>query len=210
MPSNILDGRPRTVCGINWTPAEAERLEQSRQVEEERLRRVRLWALAYRLGAAELDWELPLIVQGNILPECDTCGRLIDLAAIPLTEPRITPNSFTCEACVRGDRGASTVPVRENMPWTPDEIVLVLRLDPWEAARQLGRSLSAVRSKRQALRPPPGVRYHKKARGMDRKPWTATEDAVLREVPGAEAARRLGRSIHAIYRRRRALGLHGD
>jgi len=154
MPSNILDGRPLSSCGINWTPNEAERLEQSYQVEEERLRRVRLWALAHRLGEAEMDWDLPRIVEGNILPECDTCGRLIDLAAIPLTEPRITTSSFSCEACVRGDRGASPVPVRENMPWTPEEIALVLRLDPWEAARQLGRSLSAVRSKRQALRTP--------------------------------------------------------
>jgi hypothetical protein len=38
-------------------------------------------------------------------------------------------------------------------------------------------------------------------------PWSATEDALLRTLPAAEVARRTGRTLSAIYMRRRELGL---
>jgi hypothetical protein len=43
------------------------------------------------------------------------------------------------------------------------------------------------------------------ARG--RRHWTRREDGLLRRLPPAEAARRTGRTVGAVYERRRALGL---
>ena len=39
------------------------------------------------------------------------------------------------------------------------------------------------------------------------RPWTPEEDALLRRLPAAEVARRTGRSLAAVYSRRRELGL---
>jgi hypothetical protein len=37
--------------------------------------------------------------------------------------------------------------------------------------------------------------------------WRAAEDDLVRALPPAEAARRTGRSLKAVYQRRRVLGL---
>jgi hypothetical protein len=37
--------------------------------------------------------------------------------------------------------------------------------------------------------------------------WTEREDALLRSLPAAEAARRTGRTLGAVWSRRRVLGL---
>jgi hypothetical protein len=39
------------------------------------------------------------------------------------------------------------------------------------------------------------------------RPWTAEEDALARELPAAEAARRTGRTLRAVRCRWAALGL---
>lgn len=39
------------------------------------------------------------------------------------------------------------------------------------------------------------------------RPWTAEEDRLVRRLPPAEVAQRTGRSLWAVYHRRRALGL---
>jgi hypothetical protein len=40
-----------------------------------------------------------------------------------------------------------------------------------------------------------------------RQPWTAREDELVRGLPPAEAARRTGRSLRAVYQRRFVLGI---
>jgi hypothetical protein len=40
-----------------------------------------------------------------------------------------------------------------------------------------------------------------------RQPWSPREDALLRKLPPAEAARRTGRTVQAVYARRFALGV---
>ena len=37
--------------------------------------------------------------------------------------------------------------------------------------------------------------------------WTEREDALLRSLPAAEAARRTGRTLVAVWQRRRVLGV---
>jgi hypothetical protein len=37
--------------------------------------------------------------------------------------------------------------------------------------------------------------------------WTAEEDAVVKTLPAEEAARKIGRSVSAVYSRRRRLGM---
>ena len=39
------------------------------------------------------------------------------------------------------------------------------------------------------------------------RPWTSESDALVRALPAEEAARRTGRSLRAVYDRRRALGV---
>jgi len=88
--------------------------------------------------------------------------------------------------------------------WSARELALLgVKPDP-EVARLIGRSTSAVTEKRRklgitALAPGP--------RGVRSYFWTAEEDAVVRTFPPEEAARRLNRSLKAIYPRRRALGI---
>jgi hypothetical protein len=58
------------------------------------------------------------------------------------------------------------------------------------------RAKMSAAHKRRGTRPPKAGR-----------PWTAEEEALLRELPPAEVARRLGRTLRAVWSRRRVLGL---
>jgi hypothetical protein len=40
---------------------------------------------------------------------------------------------------------------------------------------------------------------------MNGRPWTRTDDWLVRTLPSTEAARRTGRTLYAVYRRRRQL-----
>jgi hypothetical protein len=48
---------------------------------------------------------------------------------------------------------------------------------------------------------------HRKTAGPRRCPWTADEDALVRQLSPTEAARRTGRSVQAVYNRRYVLGI---
>jgi len=39
------------------------------------------------------------------------------------------------------------------------------------------------------------------------RPWTANEDTLLRRLPTQEVVSRIGRTLAAVYKRRRVLGL---
>jgi hypothetical protein len=47
----------------------------------------------------------------------------------------------------------------------------------------------------------------RRARGPGRVPWTPAEDELVRALPPAAAAARAGRSLPAVYQRRRYLGV---
>jgi hypothetical protein len=52
---------------------------------------------------------------------------------------------------------------------------------------------------------------HGRGTGRPRRrsqPWTAEEEALVRTLPPAEAARRTGRSLEAVYVRRYRLGIN--
>jgi len=75
-----------------------------------------------------------------------------------------------------------------------------LRLSP--QCKPLGTPHSAeARAKMSAAHKRRGTRPPKAGR-----PWTAEEEALLRRLPPAEAARRTGRTLKAVYAWRRVLG----
>jgi hypothetical protein len=84
-------------------------------------------------------------------------------------------------------------------PWTEADDRLVWTLAPPEAARRLGRTLSAVYQRRAKL----GAESVK-------RPWTAAEDRLIMRMPPAVASRYIRRSEDAIDQRRRKLGLHKE
>ena len=76
-----------------------------------------------------------------------------------------------------------------------------LRLSP--QCKPLGTPHSAeARAKMSAAHKRRGSRPPKAGR-----PWTAEEEALLRRLPPAEAARRTGRTLKAVYAWRRVLGV---
>jgi hypothetical protein len=76
--------------------------------------------------------------------------------------------------------------VREAIAWANRERVV---------SEETRRKMSEA-ARRRGARPPKAGR-----------PWTAEEDALVREHPAAEVALRTGRTLSAVYDRRRQLGL---
>jgi len=103
-------------------------------------------------------------------------------------------------ACPYPPRGRAAV-------WTPQEIALLGALPDAELARRTGRSLPAINKKRLALGRAAvtgdGTLYHERY-------WSAEEDKLVRNLPPEEAARRTGRSAHAVHHRRAHLGISGS
>jgi hypothetical protein len=94
---------------------------------------------------------------------------------------------------------------RRRVAWTAAEDDLVRTLPPREVAERTGRTLRAVYHRRPLLGLSggrPGDRS-----GPVPRPWTAAEDEAVRTLPALEAAQRTGRSLTAVYSRRRVLGL---
>jgi hypothetical protein len=72
----------------------------------------------------------------------------------------------------------------------------------WEANR--GRKHTAeARAKMSAAQRRRGARPPKAGR-----PWTAEEDALVRELPAIEVVSRTGRTLQAVYSRRSQLGVN--
>jgi hypothetical protein len=84
--------------------------------------------------------------------------------------------------------------------WTPEQDKLVRTLPPQEAARQTGRTMDAVYTRRCWL----GVHT---ARSALLREWTPAEDEMVRTLPAREITQRTGRSLSSVYVRRHRLGL---
>jgi hypothetical protein len=86
--------------------------------------------------------------------------------------------------------------------WTDEEIALLDTLPDAEVATRAGRTTDAVRRKRESLGiPNPTARPG----AYGNPPWTEEEDELVRRLPPHEAALCTGRTLHAVYSRRRAL-----
>jgi hypothetical protein len=82
-----------------------------------------------------------------------------------------------------------TIPRSGGAPWTRGGVtsgcLAQCKSRKWDKAHR-----------RRGIRPPKAGR-----------PWTAEEEALLRQLPPAEVARRTGRTLKAVFAWRRALGL---
>ncbi len=102
-----------------------------------------------------------------------------------------------------GRRGSSPFPARgRTAVWTPEEVALLGALSDAEVARRTGRSQSAVLKKRGQLGRPAvtdqgGAYCHRF--------WTVEEDEAVRTLSPEEAVRVTGRTLRAIYNRKRYL-----
>jgi len=88
--------------------------------------------------------------------------------------------------------------------WTPEEMALLGVLPDGEVALRTGRTTNAVALTRERL-----GRANVNARpdAFTGRPWTAAEDNAVCTLPPKEAAARTGRSMQAVYIRRRDLGV---
>jgi hypothetical protein len=76
------------------------------------------------------------------------------------------------------------------------------------ALRHGGRGLPAGSSLSRLLEERRGVpRWGGRCRGLGPKPWTPEEEELVRNLPPKQAAGRTGRSLAAVYHRRRRLGM---
>jgi hypothetical protein len=91
--------------------------------------------------------------------------------------------------------------------WTEEDVALPGVLRDGEVARKTGRSVNAVRQKRERLgRPNPSPAAQARAPA---RPWTRAEDRVVLRLPPRQAAGRLGRTPAAVTARRFVLRQRG-
>jgi hypothetical protein len=99
-------------------------------------------------------------------------------------------------------RGDSRPPAHQGAIWTADEIAHLGALSDAEVAQRTGRSTNAVLKKRTALGRPAvttqGIPYA-------RRFWRSEEDEAVRTLPPQDVARATGRSLEAVYQRKKAL-----
>jgi hypothetical protein len=81
--------------------------------------------------------------------------------------------------------------------WTAKDIALLGTVADEEVARRIGRTVEAVRQKREELDIPNPTSGR----------WTAEEVALLGTMPDREVARRLGRSPQSVTQKRIKLGI---
>jgi hypothetical protein len=116
-----------------------------------------------------------------------------------------------CEArnrtAIRLDLKRFLRPGYHGPPWTPEQLQLLGQEPDDVVAGKVGRSVNAVRLMRQRL----GLANPAARPGALGSPrWSAAEDALVRRLPAAEASRRTGRTLAAVYSRRSLLGLKGE
>jgi hypothetical protein len=88
--------------------------------------------------------------------------------------------------------------------WTPEQLQLLGTAPDAVVAARIGRTALAVRVMRDRL----GIPNHAARPGAYGSPrWSAQEDDLVYRLPPADAARRTGRTLNAVYSRRSLLGL---
>jgi hypothetical protein len=113
--------------------------------------------------------------------------------------PHATPGTSELKAASKRGVRRQTGRVRAWTAYTDD---LVRTLPPKAAAKRLRRSMAAVYARRQLL----GVGIVRAGRRVTRSDvWTAAEDEAVLSMKPKDAAKRLGRSLMAVYIRRNRL-----
>jgi hypothetical protein len=98
-----------------------------------------------------------------------------------------------------GERGLAAHVIRDYQGplWTPEDIALLGHVPDERVARRTGRTLGAVRQKREELGIPNPAGNR----------WREEELALQGTLPDREVARRLGRSAQSVTQKRIKLGL---
>jgi len=96
-------------------------------------------------------------------------------------------------------RRALGIPVVAARLWSPEEEAILGQVSDAEAARQLGRTESAVHHHR--------IRLGRLLSDVEQRPWSAEETALLGTEPDAVIASKLNRTAHAVGRKRRQQGI---
>src|SRR5262249_25582450 len=93
-----------------------------------------------------------------------------------------------------------------SRPCTDDELALLGTMTDHALAARRSRPVSAVRIRRlkRGVVPHPDQRTWRDAPGAGR-PWTKADDRVVLRLDPAAAAERLGRTLTAVYNRRREI-----
>ena len=108
------------------------------------------------------------------------------------------------QTAIEQNLGRNLVTGYHGRRWTDEEVAMLGTMPDEEVAQRTGFKLDAVRHKRESLGiPNPTARPG----AYGSPPWTEEEDEVLRSYPPQEAARRLGRTMDAVYGPRSLLGL---
>jgi hypothetical protein len=94
------------------------------------------------------------------------------------------------------ERRAKIAAARRGKPRPPHVIAALRRANVGRSASSDTRRKMSDSHRRRGTRPPKAGR-----------PWTPAEEALLRQLPAAKVAQKIGRSLKAVYMRRIALGM---
>jgi hypothetical protein len=174
-------------------------------VEDELARAIRCesqLALMYWWGASESvahAWRKALGVDRGDNPGSIRLQRMNAEAGadvlrdVPLSPERVEQIRQSALASGRHPTGG----VGKGRAWTAEELALLGTMPDQELAQQLGRSAKSITVQR--------LRQGKAT--CEKRPWTPEEDEILRAYLPPVTARKTGRTLTALYQRRKALGL---
>jgi hypothetical protein len=108
------------------------------------------------------------------------------------------------QTAIEQDLGRNLRPGYYGESWKDEDAALLGKVPDDEIARRTGRTVNAVRQRRELLGiPNPTAREG----AYGSAPWSKEEEELLRQLLPPEAAQQTGRTLHAVYNRRSALGL---
>jgi hypothetical protein len=93
-----------------------------------------------------------------------------------------------------------------SRPWSDDELALLGTMPDKDLACRVKRTPSSVRQAREKrdIAPPDGQRAHKRTAHSE-EPWTPEDDDLVMHLGPREAAEYFGRTLKAIYERRKVI-----
>jgi DNA-binding CsgD family transcriptional regulator len=116
-------------------------------------------------------------------------------------------HSVAAIAYRRSTRGIPKFNARRMPSLTAEQKALLGKMPDEEVARRLGRSVSSIVAYRGNLRIPIFVPAGGRPARAKRRPWTASDIALLGKLPDDEVARLTGRRVGAITTQRWKLGI---